>query len=149
LSKRSVPQGTDGAPISVADSGFCEELAQYLGIKPSTAKTAFLDEPAQRVLGVASWAMDKSEDHEERARTVIAWTKKRGAGAFGPVQGEFISLAGSVGRGEEAHYRESETLARLLARYWHENPGRLARVLDELEIWVNVFPERLEDEGGS
>jgi hypothetical protein len=76
------------------------------------------------------------------------WTKKRGAGAFGPVQGEFISLAGSVGRGEEAHYRESETLARLLARYWHENPGRLARVLDELEIWVNVFPERLEREDG-
>jgi hypothetical protein len=149
LSERSVPQGTDGAPMSVADSGFCEELAQYLGIKPSTATTAFLDEPAQRVLGVASWAMDKSEDHEERARTVIAWTKKRGAGAFEPVQGEFILLAGSVGRGEEAHYRENETLARLLARYGHENPGRLARVLEELEIWINVFPERLEDEGGS
>jgi len=118
----------------LAASGFCEELAQYLGIKPSTAKTAFLDEPAQRVLGVASWAMDKSEDHEERARMLIAWATKRGAGAFRPVQGESISLAGSVGCGEEAHYRENETLARLLAGYWHE---------------INVFPERLEDEGGS
>ena len=151
MSKSSVPQaqGTDGAPISVADSGFCEELAEYLGIKPSTGETAFLDEPAQRVLGVASWAMDKSDDPEERARMVIAWAKTRGAGAFGPVQGEFISLAGSVGRGEEAHCRENETLARLFARHWHENPGRLARVLEELETWVNVFPERLEDEGGS
>ena len=149
LSKRSVPQGTDGAPISVADSGFCEELAEYLGIKPSTAKTAFLDEPTQRVLGVASWAMDKSEDPEERARMVIAWAKKRGAGAFKPVSDEYISLAGSVGHGEEAHYRENETLARLLARYWHQHPHRLARVLEELEIWVNLFPEQLEDEGGS
>jgi hypothetical protein len=152
LSDASVPQGTNGAPTVVGDAAFCEELAEYLGIKPSTAKTAFLDEPTQRVLGVASWAMDKSDDPEERARIVIAWAKKRGAGAFGPVQGEFISLAGSVGRGEEAHRRENETLARLLrllARYWHENPGRLARVLEELEIRVNVLPGRLEDEGGS
>jgi hypothetical protein len=148
LSKRSVPQGTDGAPISVADSGFCEELAEYLGIKPSTAKTAFLDEPTQRVLGVASWAMDKSEDPEERARMVIAWAKKRGAGAFRPVPDEYISLAGSVGHGEGANRRENEALAKLLARYWHENPRRLARVLDELEIWINVFPEQLEREDG-
>jgi hypothetical protein len=134
----------------VADSGFCEELAEYLSIKSSTPKTAFLDEPAQRVLGVASWAMDKSDDPEERARMDIASAKTRGAGAFGPVQGQFISLAGSVGRGEKAHCRENETLARLfLGRCWHENPGRLARVLKELETWVNVFPERLEDEGGS
>ena len=149
MSKRSVPQGTDGAPISVADSGFCEELAEYLGIKPSTAKTAFLGEPTQRVLGVASWAMDKSEDPEERARMVIAWAKKRGAGAFRPVPDEYISLAGSVGHGEEANYRENETLARLLVRYWHKHPHRLAHVLEELEIWVNLYPEQLEDEGGS
>jgi hypothetical protein len=100
LSDASVPQGAVGTPISVADSGFCEELAEYLGIKPSTAKTAFLDEPAQRALSVASWAMDKSEDPEERARMVIAWAKKRRAGAFRPKPDEYISLAGSgaVGR---------------------------------------------------
>jgi hypothetical protein len=133
----------------VTDANFCEELAEYLGIKPSTAKTAFLDEPTQRVLGVASWAVDKSDDHEERARMVIAWAKKRGAGAFRPVPDGYISLAGSVGHGEEAHYRENEALARLLARYWHQHPHRLARVLEELAIWVNVFPEQLEDESGS
>src|SRR5215211_5416565 len=137
LSKRSVPE-SNGAP-TVADAAFCEELAEYLGIKSSTAKTAFLHEPTQRVLGVASWAMDKSDDPEERARMVIAWAKKRGAGAFRPVPDEYISLAGSVGHGEEANYRENETLARLLASYWHQHPHRLARVLEELEIWVNIF----------
>jgi len=39
-------------------------------------------------------------------------------------------------------------LARLLARYWHENPRRLARVLDKLEIWMNVFPEKADGENG-
>lgn len=58
---------------------------------------------------------------------------------------EYVSLAGSVGQGEEAHYRENEALA----RYWHENPRRLTRVLAELEIWINVFPERLDEKGRS
>ena len=49
---------------------------------------------------------------------VIAWARRRGAGAFRPAPEEYISLAGSVGSGEEAHYRENEALARLLARYW-------------------------------
>ncbi len=147
MSDASVPQGTNGAPTAVADAAFCELVAKDLGIKPTTAKTAFLDEPTQRVLGVASWAMDNSEDVAERARMVIAWAKKRGAGAFRPIPDEYVSLAGSVGRGEEAHYRENEALARLLARYWHENPRRLARVLEELEIWVNVFPEKLGKRG--
>ncbi len=79
---------------------------------------------------------------------VIAWAKKRRAGAFRPIPDEYVSLAGSLGHGKEAHYRENEALARLLARYWHENPRRLARVLDELEIWVNVFPERLDPGNG-
>jgi hypothetical protein len=145
LSERSLPQGPNGAPTAVADPAFCELVAKDLGIKPTTAKTAFLDEPTQRVLGVVSWAMDKSNDPDERARMVIAWAKKRGAGAFRPVSDEYVSLAGSVGHGEEAHYRENEALARLLARYWHQHPHRLARVLEELEIWVNVFPEQLAE----
>ncbi len=148
MSDASVPQGTNDAPVTVANAAFCELVAKDLGIKPATAKTAFLDEPTQRVLGVASWAMDKSNDQEERARMVIAWAKKRGAGAFRPISDEYVSLAGSVGHGEEAHYRENEALARLLARYWKENPRRLARVLDELEIWVNVFPEQLDPKNG-
>jgi len=132
----------------VADAAFCEVVAEELGIKPTSAKTAFLEEPLGRAIGVASWAMEESEDAQERSRMIIAWAKKRRAGAFRPVPEEYVSLAGSVGHGEEANRRENEALARLLARYWHENPRRLARVLDELEIWVNVFPERLEQEDG-
>jgi hypothetical protein len=132
----------------VADAAFCEAVAEELGIKPSSAKTAFLEEPVARVIGVASWAMEQSQDPQERSRMVMAWAKKRRAGAFRQVPDEYISLAGSVGRGKEAHRRENEALARLLARYWHENPRRLARVLDELEIWINVFPERLDPGNG-
>ena len=135
-------------PQRVADAAFCEVVAEELGIKPTSAKTAFLEEPLGRAIGVASWAMEESEDAQERSRMIIAWAKKRRAGAFRPVPEEYVSLAGSVGHGEEANRRENEALARLLARYWHENPRRLARVLDELEIWVNVFPERLEQEDG-
>jgi len=62
----------------VADATFCELVALDLGIKPSSAKTAVLDEPTGRVLGVTSWALDNSEDPHERARMVIAWAKKRG-----------------------------------------------------------------------
>src|SRR5215212_113600 len=143
------PEAEGGAlSQSVADAAFCEAVAEELGIKPTSAKTAFLEEPIGRVVGVASWAMEESEDPQERSRMVIAWAKKRRAGAFRPVPGEYISLAGSVGHGEEAHRRENEALARLLTRYWHKNPKRLARVLDELEIWVNVFPEQLEREDG-
>jgi hypothetical protein len=135
-------------PQRVADAAFCEVVAEELGIKPTSAKTAFLEETIGRVIGVASWAMEESEDPQERSRMVIAWAKKRRAGAFRPVPEEYVSLAGSVGRGEEAHRRENEALARLLSKYWHENPKRLARVLDELEIWINVFPEQLEREDG-
>jgi hypothetical protein len=157
LSNSSLPERGDlpqpeaqGGVLSqrVAYAAFCEVVAEELGIKPTSAKTAFLEEPIGRVIGVASWAMEESEDPQERSRMVIAWAKKRRAGAFRPVSEEYVSLAGSVGRGGEAHRRENEALARLLARYWHENPRRLARVLDELEIWVNVFPEQLQQEDG-
>jgi hypothetical protein len=143
------PEAQGGAlPRRVADAAFCEAVAGDLGIKPTSAKTAFLEEPIGRVIGVASWAMEESEDPQERSRMVIAWAKKRRAGAFRPVPEEYVSLAGSVGRGEQANRRENEALATLLARYWQENPKRLARVLDELEIWINVFPERLDPENG-
>jgi hypothetical protein len=157
LTEHSLPERGDhpqlraeGGPLPqrLADAAFCEVVAKELGIKPTSAKTAFLEEPLGRVIGVASWTMEESEDPEERSRMVIAWAKKRRAGAFRPIPDEYISLAGSVGHGAEAHRRENEALARLLARYWHENPRRLARVLDDLEIWVNVFPERLEREDG-
>ena len=149
MSDASVPEGTNGTPTPAADAAFCGLVARDMGVKLSTARTAFLHEPTRRVLGVVGWAMDESEDPEERARMVLAWARKRRTGAFRPVPDEYVSLAGGVGSSEEAHYRENEALARLLARYWHENPRRLARVLAELEIWINVFPERLDGKGRS
>ena len=137
MSTSSVPQGTDGAPTSAADPGFCGGLAGCLGTKPSRVETAFPDEPAQR------------DDPEEPARTVIARAKTRGAGASGPVQGGSIPLAGGAGRGGEAHRRENGTLAGLFAGCRYENPVRLGRVPEEPEIRASVFPERPEDVGGS
>ena len=114
-------------------------------------RTAFIGEPTQRVLGVMSWAMDKSGEPEERSRMVLAWAKKRRAGAFCPPSDEYVSLAGDLigDPASDGHFRENERLARLMARYWHENPRRLARVLDELEIWINVREDELAENGRS
>ncbi len=147
MSKRSVPEGSgkheDAAqkPPTVADAAFCELVAKDLGVKVSAARTAFIGEPTPRVMGVVAWAMDRSEDPEERSRMVVAWAKKRGCGAFRPSDEEYVSLAGSAGIGHMASKRENEALAYLLLQYWCSNPRRLARLLDELEIWINVTEE--------
>ena len=147
MSKESVPQGSgtheDDAPQppTVADAAFCELVAGDLGVKPATARTAFIGEGTKRVLGVASWAMDKTPDPEERGKMILAWAKKRGCGAFRASPDEYISLAGSVGKGHMATCHENEAIARLLLRYWCASPKRLARLLDEVEVFLNVRDE--------
>ncbi len=145
MSERSVPEGAGkhGAQPSptLADVVFCEQLAKELEVRPATARTAFLGEPEKRALGVAEWAMGEApDDPDQRARMIVAWAKKRRAGAFREDPAEFVSLAGGVGgtEGGDPHYREMEALAKLLALYWADNPRRLARVLDEVEIWFNA-----------
>jgi hypothetical protein len=102
LSEPSVPEGSgkhDDAPqppTKVADAAFCELMARDLGVKVSAARTAFIGEETGRVLGVVSWALDKSEDPEERSRMLLAWAKKRGCGAFRPSEDGYVSLAGSA-----------------------------------------------------
>ena len=124
------------------DEPFCETIARTLGVKASAVKLAFFNEPTHRALSLVSWAMDRSEDPEERGRMILAWARKRGCGGFRPAPEEYISLAGSevnrVVSEDVPSHRENLALARLLAQYWNENPKRLARVLDELEIWLNV-----------
>lgn len=145
MSKRSVPRGSGKhedapQPPAVADAEFCKAIADDLGVRLGTAKTAFLGEPEARALGVAAWAMDEvPDDPEQRARMIVAWAKKRRAGAFREDPLEFASLMGSVGgtEGGDPHYRENENIAKLLAFYWADNPRRLARILDEAEIWFN------------
>ncbi len=145
MSIESVPEGTGkhGAqPLpSTADAVFCEQLAEELEVRPATARTAFLGEPEKRALGVAEWAMGEApDDPDQRARMIIAWAKKRRAGAFREDPTEFVSMAGGVGgtEGGDPHYREMEAVAKLLALYWADNPRRLARVMDDAEIWFNA-----------
>lgn len=145
MTQESVPegQGKHGAPASptTADAVFCKQLAEELEVRPATARTAFLGEPERRALGVAEWALGEApDDPDQRARMIVAWAKKRRAGAFREDPQEFVSLAGSVGgtEGGEPHFREMEALAKLLALYWADNPRRLARVLDDAEIWFNA-----------
>ena len=58
MSDGSVPQGSGKhdapRPPTVADAAFCELVAQVLGVKPATARTAFICDAAQRVLGVVA-----------------------------------------------------------------------------------------------
>lgn len=147
MSRRSVPEGAgkheDYAPEhpSMADAAVCKAVAEEMGVKVSAARTAIIGEPTQRVRGVVEWAMDRSEDPEERARMVLAWARKRGCGAFRPSDDEYVSLAGSTGKAHIASHRENEAIAHLLLQYWCSNPKRLSRLLDELEIWINVTEE--------
>lgn len=165
MSEHSVPQGTrqdaddaaGGDPgvnpddasngTSKASREFCEIVGRDLGIKVSAARTAFIGEPTRQVLGVVGWAMDKSEDPDERSRMVLGWAKKRRAGAFRPPSDEYISLVGYGVSDPDAECanRENLQLAKLLLRYWNENPLRFARVLDELEIWMNVCEDEFEN----
>ncbi len=125
----------------VADQGFCDQMATDLGVGHGVARTAFMGEATTRVMGVVGWAMDRSDDPEERARMVTAWAKKRRAGAFRTDSKAYFSLAGTACNGEEGTYRENVALAKMLAAYWKENPKRLARILDEVEMWINLKDE--------
>ncbi len=125
----------------VADQAFCDEMARDLGVGHGVARTAFMGEATTRVMGVVGWAMDKSDDSQERARMVTAWAKKRRAGAFRTDSEAYFSLAGTACNGEEGTYRENVALAKMLAAYWKANPKRLARILDEVEMWINLKDE--------
>jgi hypothetical protein len=154
LSTGSVPQGSceheASQPPTVADVRFCELVAADMGVKVSTARTAFIGEATERVRGVASWALDRSPDPDERGKMILAWAKKRGCGAFRTHPDEYVSLAGG-GRSfaHMASRHENEALAHLLLQYWCANPKRLARLLDEVEIWINVRDEGTRSESGN
>lgn len=144
MSTESVPQnGVKHPPPSsreiVVDERYAALLAEDLGVKLTTAKTAFLGEPCKRALGVMAWAMEhEPHDPEKRAKMILAWAKKRRAGAFSEAAQDFTGAAmpamknGSNGDGE----RENEVLARIIVEYWVEHPQRFVALLDEVEASV-------------
>jgi hypothetical protein len=66
----------------VVDERFARILADELGIKITTARTAFIGEPQRRASEISGWALDNSSDPAERARMILAWAKKHRAVAF-------------------------------------------------------------------
>jgi len=114
----------------VADDAFCRLLADDLGVKVTTAKTCFLDEPKVRCIRVVEWALrHQPEDPERRAKMILGWAKKRKAGAFRPDDGDDTSLDGIFGREHERF----ERLAEALAQMWVEHPESLAEAIRALE----------------
>ncbi|MBA2344988.1 MAG: hypothetical protein H0V83_07890, partial [Rubrobacter sp.] len=114
----------------VADKAFCRLLAEDLGIKVTTANTAFLGEPKVRCIRVTEWALRRQpDDAERRARMCLAWAKKRKAGAFREDTGDDTSLAEIFDREGERFKR----LAEALAQMWTEHPESLAEAIRALE----------------
>lgn len=61
---------------------YAEILADELGVKISTARTAFIGEPQRQASEISGWALEASDDPHERARMIVAWAKKNRRGAF-------------------------------------------------------------------
>ena len=122
MTETSVPRGPGKAEDAsrpttreiVADAAFCELLAEDLGVKETTARTAFIGEPKVRAIRVVEWALrHEPDDPERRARMIVAWARKRKAGAF---------------RDDPDAERD---IARKIANYWREHPEKLAETLRE------------------
>jgi hypothetical protein len=95
------------------DDRYARLLAEDLGCKVSTARTAFIHEPVSRALKVREWAFDKAPNSpEKRAKLILGWARRRQAGAFRK-------------RDEDAE----RDIARRIALYWQEHPEALAETL--------------------
>jgi hypothetical protein len=64
------------------DSRYVEILAEELGVKITTARTAFIGEPQRQASEISGWALDNGADATERARMILAWARKNRCGAF-------------------------------------------------------------------
>jgi hypothetical protein len=129
------------------DDRYARLLADDLGVKETTARAAFIGEPLRRALGVVAWSHKHApDDPGRRARMILAWAKKRQAGAFREDEdADEPGLAARVIWGEasaderrEAIAREREEertlrLAKALAGMWAKNPASLAAAIRALE----------------
>lgn len=64
------------------DARYAAILADELGIKTTTARTAFIGEPQRQASEISGWALDNGSDARERSRMILAWARKNRRGAF-------------------------------------------------------------------
>src|SRR5688500_2805366 len=67
------------------DARYAEIVADELGVKVTTARTAFIGIPQRQASEISGWALDNSDDPEERSRMILAWARKNRRGAFADV----------------------------------------------------------------
>ena len=104
----------EASPPPTVDDRYARLLADDLGVKRTTIRTALIGEPVARALEVRAWVLEQApDDPERRAKILLWWAKKRRAGAF---------------RQDEDAERY---FARKIAEYWLEHPDRLAETLRE------------------
>jgi hypothetical protein len=93
------PEVTGSTRHLTVDARYAEILADELGVKTTTARTAFIGEPQRRASEISGWALDNSDDPEERGRMILAWARKHRAGAFADVSDQDLArLASPRGR---------------------------------------------------
>ena len=67
----------------VAGAHVCDQVAALLGIDEKAARRAFLGEPVEEVLAMASWALSHEEEAGFDTEGILtAWAEKRGRGAW-------------------------------------------------------------------
>ena len=96
----------------VADAAFCAVIAEDLGVKTTTARTCFIGEPKVRCIRVVEWALrHEPDDPEKRSKMILAWARKRKAGAF------------------KQDVDAEKEIAQAVAEYWTRHPDKLAETL--------------------
>jgi hypothetical protein len=79
------------------DSRYAEILADELGVKVTTARTAFIGEPQRQASEISGWALDNGADARERLRMILAWARKVRRGAFCEISdADFIAMSRRV-----------------------------------------------------
>ena len=117
VAAQGVKPARDGQQASAptVDAKYAKLLAEDLGVKITTARTAFINEPVSRALAVREWAFRHAPDSaEKRSRLIVEWAKRKRAGAFR--------------QPDEDAERE---IARRIAEYWQKHPEQLAHTLRE------------------
>ena len=109
----------------VADEAFCAQAAAVLVCEGGPIRDAFIGEPAEQVLERVRWALSHEQDEGfDAAEVLAAWAKKRGRGAWS---------ARPRASSPTGHDPMNGKLADALARFWAQNPHKLAALLDRVQ----------------